>query len=119
MSAIEDLQQQKINEAAHQFVEAFTESYGANIDFVAAQKTNAELTRRFFETVIDELRERASPRWEMPREELVSHQERQVEAAQAFSQESARTYTDFLDSLFFYWRSTRKDTQEQNSEALH
>jgi hypothetical protein len=107
VSAMEDLQQQKINEAAHQFVEALTDSYGANIDFVAAQKTNAELTRRFFETVINDLRERASPRWGMPREELVSHQERQVEAARAFSQESARTYTDFLDSLFFYWRITR------------
>ena len=107
MSAMEDLQQQKINEAAHQFVEALKESYGADIDFVAAQKTNVELTRRFFETVINDLRERASPRWYMPREELVSQQERQVEAARAFSQESARTYTDFLDALFFYWRSTR------------
>jgi hypothetical protein len=36
---MEDLeQQQKIKEAAYQFVEALTESYGANIDFVAAQK---------------------------------------------------------------------------------
>jgi hypothetical protein len=61
VSATEDLRQQKINEAAHQFVEALTDWYGANIDFVAAQKTNAELTRRFFETVINDLRERASP----------------------------------------------------------
>src|SRR5215212_4759243 len=105
---MEDLeQQQKIKEAAYQFVEALTESYGANIDFVAAQKTNAELTRRFFDTVIDDLRERGEARWDVPREELVSQQERQMEAAQAFSQESARACADFLDSLFFYWRSTR------------
>ena len=105
---MEDLQQQqKINEAAHQFVEALTESYGANIDFVAAQKTNAEITKRFFEAVIDDLRERGEARRDMPREELVSEQERQLKAAQAFSQESARTYVDFLDSLFFYWRSRR------------
>ena len=105
---MEDLQQQKINEAAHQFVEALRESYGANIDFVAAQKTNAELTRRFFDTVIDDLRERGEAHRDMPREEeLVSEQERQMEAAQAFSQESARAYADFLDSLFFYWRSRR------------
>ena len=36
VSAMEDLQQQNINEAAHRFVDALTESYGANIDFVAA-----------------------------------------------------------------------------------
>lgn len=104
---MEDPQQQKMNEAAYLFVEALRESYGANIDFVAAQKTNAELTRRFFDTVIDDLRNRVEVHWDTPREELVSQQERQMETAQAFSRESSRAYADFLDSLFFYWRSTR------------
>ena len=105
---MEDLeQQQKINEAAHQLVEALTESYGANIDFVAAQKTNAKITKRFFEAVIDDLRERGETCWDIPREELECQEERQLKAAQAFSQESTRAYVDFLASLFFYCRGSR------------
>lgn len=108
VSAMEDLeQQQKITEAAHQFVEALRESYGTNIDFVAAQKTNAEITQRFFDAVIDDLRQRGEARQDMSREGLVNQEERQLKAAQAFSQGSARAYIDFLDSLFFYCRSTR------------
>src|SRR5215203_159347 len=106
---MEDLeQQQKIKEAAYQFVEALTESYGANIDFVAAQKTNAEITQRFFEAVIDELRERGqAARREIPQEELECQEELRLKAAQAFGQEPTGTYVDFLGSLFFYCGSSR------------
>jgi hypothetical protein len=106
---MEDLeQQQKIKKAAHQFVEALTKSYGANIDFVAAQKTNAEITQRFFEAVIDELRERGqAARRDIPREELERQEERRLKAAQAFGQKSTGAYVDFLGSLFFYCGSSR------------
>jgi galactokinase len=106
---MEDLERrQKRKEAAYQFVEALTKSYGANIDFIAAQKNNAEITQRFFEAVIEELRERGqAARRDVHWEELECQEERRLKAAQALGHESTGAYVDFLGSLFFYCGSRR------------
>ena len=103
--------QRKVNEAARNFAEALLESYANVTDFVSVQGINSELSRGFFDAVIDYLRANAPSNGDAPQHQD-EQQLRQLKAAQVLAQDSASAYRDFLDSLFFYWSSTGSGRKE-------
>jgi polyhydroxyalkanoate synthesis regulator phasin len=108
-------QQQQVNEAAEKFAEAIKESYQALSDrSVSAQELNAQLTQDFFNGVINNLRTQAESNRALAND-LIEQQRKQQEASQALTQESVNAYTDFLNSMFAYYRGNldeaRKSTQ--------
>ena len=93
-------QQQRINEAAQQFTEAFLESYRATTDrTVSAQELNARLTQQFFNAVMENLRGQTENIQAASRD-LVDQTQRGQEAAQTLTQESVAAYMDFVNSVF-------------------
>ena len=116
-------QQQRIDEAARSFVEALLESQRKPVDSLTAQRTNAQLIKAFFDAVIDDLRLRAHTNNGSASQSssLDAQQRQQLEATQALGRESADSYTDFLNSLFFYRKVVQeiaKDADRQ-PEATH
>ena len=108
-------QQKQVNEAAEKFAEAIKESYQALADrSVSAQELNAQLTQDFFNGVINNLRTQAESNRALA-EDLIEQQRKQQEASQALTQESVSAYTDFLNSMFSYYRGTLD--QAQNAQA--
>ena len=107
-----DAQQQKqVNEAAEKFAEAIKESYQALADrSVSAQELNAQLTQEFFNGVINNLRTQAEINRALA-EDLIEQQRKQQEASQALAQESINAYTDFLNSMFSYYRGSLDEAQ--------
>jgi polyhydroxyalkanoate synthesis regulator phasin len=107
-----DMKQQKqVNEAAEKFAEAIRESYQALADrSVSAQEINAQLTQEFFNGVINNLRSQAEGNRALT-EDLIEQQRKQQEASQALTQESVNAYTDFLNSMFSYYRGGLYETQ--------
>ena len=104
-------QQKQVNEAAEKFAEAIKESYQALADrSVSAQEINAQLTQDFFNGVIKNLRTQAEGNQGLA-EDLIEQQRKQREASQALTQESVSAYTDFLNSMFSYYRGGLYETQ--------
>jgi hypothetical protein len=104
-------QQQQINEAAEKFAEAIKESYQALAERgVSAQELNAKLTQDFFNGVINNLRIQAESNRALA-EDLIEQQRKQQEASQALAQESVNAYTDFLNSMFAYYRGNLDEAQ--------
>ncbi len=95
-----DEQQQKINEAARQFTEAFVESYRASSGrAVSAQELNVQLTQSFFNAVMENLRGQTENLQAASRD-LTEQTQRGQEAAQALTQEYVAAYMDFINSMF-------------------
>ena len=108
---MDERQQKQVNEAAEKFAEAIKESYQALADrSVSAQEVNAQLTQDFFNGVINNLRAQAESNRTLA-EDLVEQQRKQQEASQALTQESVNAYTDFLNSMFSYYRGSLDEAQ--------
>ena len=104
-------QQKQVNEAAEKFAEAIKESYQALADrSVSAQEVNAQLTQDFFNGVINNLRTQAEDNRTLA-EDLVEQQRKHQEASQALTQESVNAYTNFLNSMFSYYRGGLDEAQ--------
>jgi hypothetical protein len=104
-------QQKQVNEAAEKFAEAIKESYQALAGrSVSAQELNAQLTQDFFNGVINNLRGQAESNRALA-EDLIEQQRKQQEASQALTQESVNAYTDFLNSMFSYYRGSLDEAQ--------
>ena len=110
---MDERQQQQVNEAAEKFAEAIKESYQALADrSVSAQELNAQLTQNFFNGVINNLRTQAESNRALAND-LIEQQRKQQEASQALTQESVNAYTDFLNSMFAYYRGNLEKAQRQ------
>lgn len=108
---MDERQQKQVNEAAEKFAEAIKESYQALAERgVSAQELNAQLTQQFFNGVINNLRAQAESNRALA-EDLVEQQRKQQEASQALTQESVNAYTDFLNSMFSYYRGSLDEAQ--------
>jgi hypothetical protein len=108
---MDERQQRQVNEAAEKFAEAIKESYQALADrSVSAQELNAQLTQEFFNGVINNLRTQAESNRALA-ENLIEQQSKQQEASQALAQESVNAYTDFLNSMFSYYRGSLDEAQ--------
>jgi hypothetical protein len=108
---MDERQQKQVNEAAEKFAEAIKESYQALADrSVSAQELNAQLTQDFFNGVINNLRTQAESNRALA-EDLIEQQRKQQEASQALTQESVNAYTDFLNSMFSYYRGGLNEAQ--------
>lgn len=114
---MEQSQQRQVNEAAEKFAEAIEESYQALADSsVSAQELHAQLTQDFFNGVINNLRTQAESNRGLA-EDLVEQQRKQHEAFQALTQESVDVYTDFLNSMFSYYRGPYAEQSAGGSDA--
>jgi hypothetical protein len=108
---MDERQQQQVNEAAEKFAEAIKESYQALAERgVSAQELNAQLTQEFFNGVINNLRAQAESNRALA-EDLIEPQRKHQEASQALAQESVNAYTDFLNSMFSYYRGSLDEAQ--------
>jgi polyhydroxyalkanoate synthesis regulator phasin len=108
---MDERQQKQVNEAAEKFAEAIKESYQALADrSVSAQELNAQLTQDFFNGVINNLRTQAESNRALA-EDLIEQQRKQQEASQALTQESMNAYTEFLNSMFSYYRGSLDEAQ--------
>jgi hypothetical protein len=93
-------EQQRINEAAKQFADAYIQSQRAAADRgVSIQEMNAQLTQDFFNRVIENLRTQAEDTRELG-QQLTDQQQRATEAGRTLTQESASAYMDFVNSMF-------------------
>ena len=109
---MDEKQQKQVNEAAEKFADAIKESYQALADrSVSAQEVNAQLTQDFFNGVISNLRTQAESNRALA-EDLIEQQRKQQEASQALTQESVNAYTDFLNSMFSYYRGGLDEAQK-------
>jgi hypothetical protein len=103
----------KVNEAAEKFAEAIKESYQALADrSISAQGLNAQLTQDFFNGVINNLRTQAEGNRALS-EDLIEQQRKQRGASKALAQELVEAHTDFLNSMFAYYRGNLNQTEEE------
>ncbi len=94
---------QGLNEAAEQFTDALVQSYKVVSDRgVAAQERNVQLSEEFFNKVLSNLRIQTDANVQLS-EQIAEQQQRQVEAAQALTQETVDAYMDFASSVFGFW----------------
>ena len=93
-------EQQRLNEAAQQFTEAFVQAQRAAAERgVSMQEMNAQLTQDFFNRVIENLRTQAEETRGLG-QQLGGLQQRATEAGRTLTQESASAYMDFVNSMF-------------------
>jgi ABC-type transporter Mla subunit MlaD len=93
-------EQQRLNEAAQQFADAFAQAQRAAADRgVSMQEQNAQLTQDFFNRVIENLRTQAEDTRQMG-QQLADQQQRATEAGRTLTQESVSAYMDFVNSMF-------------------
>jgi hypothetical protein len=96
-------EQQRLNEAAEQFADALIQSYQAVSELgVTTQERNAQLSEEFFNKVVSNLRTQTDAYLQLS-EQIAEQQQRQVQAAQALTQETVDAYTDFASSVFGFW----------------
>lgn len=108
---MDERQQKQVNEAAEKFADAIKESYQALADrSVSAQELNAQLTQEFFNGVINNLRSQAESNRALA-QDLIEQQRKQQEASQALTQESVNAYTEFLNSMFSFYRGSLDEAQ--------
>ena len=103
----------RIEEAAEELAEAARESYRAAVDRAfAAQESNMNLARSFFEEWVDTVQDQA----ELNRRAMQSLAElarEQREVFQELSRESLNAYDGFLDSLFSYYEEVLGEPKEE------
>ena len=109
-------QQRQVNEAAEKFADALKESYQSIADStVSAQELNAQLTQDFFNGVINNLRTQAEGNRALS-EDLIEQQRKQREASKALAQQSVNAYTDFLNSMFAYYKGNLDEVQRRANQ---
>ena len=115
--AMSDQQTKRMNEAAQKVVEATLESYGTVWDhFGEAQERQTRLSHDFFRGTLSNLRIQTERNLDVV-EELIRQARRGQEASQVLAQESADAYTDFLDSLFRYYRESAKAAEKSTMKG--
>ena len=93
-------EQQRLNEAAQQFADAFVQAQRAAAERgVSIQEQNAQLTQDFFNRVIENLRTQAEDTRGLG-QQLGDLQQQATEAGRTLTQESVSTYMDFVNSMF-------------------
>jgi ABC-type transporter Mla subunit MlaD len=93
-------EQQRLNEAAQQFADAFVQAQRAAAERgVSMQEQNAQLTQDFFNRVIENLRTQAEDTRGLG-QQLGDLQQQATEAGRTLTQESVSTYMDFVNSMF-------------------
>src|ERR671911_1554185 len=116
IDAMDMKQQKQVNEAAEKFADALKESYQSIADrSVSAQELNAQLTQDFFNGVINNLRTQAEGNRALS-EDLIEQQRKQREASRALAQESVNAYTDFLNSMFAYYKGNLDEVQRRANQ---
>ena len=101
---INDQQIKRINEGAQRVVVDALESYKMGWDRLAeANEGQTRLAKNLSEGTMRNLRTQAERNVDAA-EELTEHARKGQEAGRVLARESAEAYTDFLDSLFFYYR---------------
>jgi predicted RNA polymerase sigma factor len=117
LHAMDQQQQQRVNEAAEQFTDALVQSYKAVADRGAsAQDRGAQLTEVFFNQTINNLRAQAEENRQAT-QQLVDQQQRQADAAQTLTQESVGAYMEFMDSMFSYWQGGLQTAEQGARET--
>src|SRR5215218_2498369 len=113
-SAMDDQQQQRVNEAAQRFAQALRESYQTVAERgESAQQLRAEMTQQFFNTVINHLQSQVDANVQTG-EQLAEQAQRGQEASRQLTQESVQAYMDFVNSIFSF---TKGGTQEAQRGA--
>ena len=114
---MDDQQQQRVNQAAEEFTNALVESFRiASERGVNAQEQNARLTEDFFNRTIENLRAQAEGTRQAG-QQIAEQQQRQVEAAQALTQESVNAYMDFVNSMFNFGQRGAQAAERGAQEA--
>src|SRR5918992_1670655 len=110
-------QQQRINAAAQQFTDALVAASRATSDRgVAAQKLGTQMTGYFFNSVMNNLRTQAEGTRQVTRQ-LADQQRRAQEATREFTQVSANTYMNLLDSISSFYQGGTMRAEERAEEA--
>jgi hypothetical protein len=95
-------QQQRLNEAAEQFTDALVQSYKVVSELgVTTQERNVQLSEEFFNKLVSNLRTQTDDNLQLAKQ-IAEQQQRQVDAAQALTQETVDTYMEFLNSIFSF-----------------
>src|SRR5919199_6507499 len=93
-------EQQRLNEAAQQFTEAFVQAQRAAAERgISMQEMNAQLTQDFFNRVIENLRTQAEGTRGLG-QQLGGLQQQATEAGRTLTQESVNASMDFVNSMF-------------------
>ena len=112
---MDEQQQQRVNQAAERFAEALRESYQTVVSRgESAQQLNAEMTQRFFNTVINYLQRHAEANVQVG-EELAGQAQRGQEAFRQLTQESVQAYMDFINSLFSYAQTSSLEAAQRGT----
>src|SRR5215210_1276372 len=110
-------QQQRINAAAQQFTDALVAASRATSDrSVATQKLGTQMTGYFFNSVMNNLRTQAEGTRQV-RQQLADQQRRAQEATREFTQASANTYMNLLDSISSFYQGGTTRAQRRVEEA--
>src|ERR671929_1020302 len=110
-------EQQRLNEAAQEFADAFVQAQRAAAERgVSMQELNAQLTQEFFNRVIENLRTQAEDTRQMG-QQLADQQQRATEAGQTLTQESVRAYMDFVNSMFTFGQQGAQAAQRGAQQA--
>lgn len=110
-------QQQRINDAAERFTDALVQEYRALSERgVTAQEAGAHLTHEFFNEVSDNLRNQTEETRRMT-QKLADQQQRAQEATRALTQASIGAYTEFLGSMFTFYRGSVEAAERSAGEA--
>ena len=114
---MDNQQQQRINAAAQQFTDALVTASRATSDrSVAAQKLSTQMTGYFFNSVMNNLRTQAEGTRQV-RRQLADQQRRAQEATREFTQVSANTYMNLLDSISSFYQGGTTRAQRRAEEA--
>jgi hypothetical protein len=114
---MDNQQQQRINAAAQQFTDALVAASRATSDrSVAAQKLGTQMTRYFFNSVMNNLRTQAEGTRQVTRR-LADQQRRAQEVTREFTQVSANTYMNLLDSISSFYQGGTTRAQRRAEEA--
>src|SRR5215216_7354138 len=99
---MDEQQQQRVNRAAEEFANALQEAYQAVASRgESLQQVNAEMTQRFFNSVINNLQSQTEANVQAG-EELASQVLRRQEATRQLTQETVQGYMDYINSTFSF-----------------
>ena len=109
--------QQRINEAAEQFIDALVHSYKTVAERgVSAQEQGTQLTQVFFNQTINNLRAQAEENRQAS-QQLADQQQRRQEAGKQIAQESVGAYMAFMDSMFAFWQGGIQTAERSTEES--
>ena len=99
-SAMDDQQQQRVNQAAEEFAEALREAYQTVASRgESVQQVNAEMTQQFFNSVINNLQSQTEANVQAG-ERLADQVLRGQEATRTLTQETVQGYMNYINSMF-------------------